>query len=384
MARSAEEVRQALSQFDIMMFNFVFADRDGNIGWVASGKLPIRSQRDGTVPFVVKDGKDNWVGWIPFEKNPQIHNPPKEWLGTCNHNTVDRNYPYYYSSHLSPSYRYRRLIQLMEQPGKKSREDHWQFQRDSMNLMAREIAPVMAKALLARQDTKELGETLSKWDYLDHTDQAAPTIFQAVYREFALLVFQDELGDDLAMSMLKVWYFWQERLQQMILEGNSPWFDNTLTKDVKETRDDLFHKAAQIASEKLRSSLGQDPKEWKWGKVHTIEFVSPIRREGFGKGWLGDGPHPFQGSGETLHRAIFPFHDPFKVNYSASLRMVADLSDDDKILAVLPGGVSGRIFHPHAKDQIKAFISGEKMYWWFSDKAIQEHKEKTLILNPAK
>jgi penicillin amidase len=381
-AKSAEEVRKALSQFDIMMLNFVFADKDGDIGWIASGKLPIRSQGDGTVPYVVKDGKDNWVGWIPFEKNPQLRNPQKGWLGTCNHNTVKKDYPYYYSSHLSPSYRYRRLIQLMEKPEKKSVDDHWQFQRDTMNLMSKEIAPVVATALLGRQDTKELGEILSRWDYLDHTDQTAPTIFQAVYREFALLVFQDELGDDLAMSTLKVWYFWQERLQQMVLEGTSPWFDNTLTKDVKETRDDLFHKAAQIASGKLRASLGADPKEWKWGKVHTIEFVSPIRREGFGKGWLGDGPHPFQGSGETLHRAIFPFHDPFKVNYSASLRMVTDLSDDDKILAVLPGGVSGRIFHPHAKDQIKAFISGEKMYWWFSDKAIQEHKKTILLLQP--
>ncbi|RPJ38949.1 MAG: penicillin acylase family protein [Deltaproteobacteria bacterium] len=381
-AKSAEEVRQALSRFDIMMLNFVFADKDGNIGWIASGKLPIRSQGDGTVPYVVKDGKDNWVGWIPFEKNPQLHNPQKGWMGTCNHNTVGKDYPYYYSSHLSPSYRYRRLIQLMEAPGKKSVDDHWQYQRDSMNLMAKEIAPIMAKALLAHPDSKELGEILSKWDYLDHTDQAAPTIFQAVYREFALLVFQDELGDDLAKAMLKVWYFWQERLQRMVLEGNSPWFDNILTKDVKETRGNLFHKAAQIASEKLRSSLGQDPKGWQWGKIHTIEFVSPIRREGFGKGLLGDGPYPFPGSAETLHRAIFAFSDSFKVTTSASLRMVADLSDDDKILAVLPGGVSGRFFHPHAKDQIKAFISGEKVYWWFSDKAIQENKKATLTLKP--
>jgi len=382
MAKSAGEVREALSRFDIMMLNFVFADKDGNIGWIASGKLPVRSQGDGTGPYVVKDEKDNWVGWIPFEKNPQIHNPQKGWLGTCNHDTVGKDYPYYYSSHLSPSYRYRRLTQLMETPGKKSVDNHWQFQRDSMNLMAGEIAPIMARALLARPDTKELGEILSKWDYLDHADQAAPTIFQAVYREFALLVFQDELGEDLAKAMLKDWYFWQERLQQMVVEGNSPWFDNILTKDVKETRDDLFHKAAQIASEKLRSSLGQDPKEWKWGKVHTIEFVSPIRREGFGKGLLGDGPHSFLGSGETLHRGIYAFNDPFKVITSASLRMVADLSDDDKILAVLPGGVSGRFFHPHAKDQIKAFINGEKVYWWFSDKAIQEHKKATLLLKP--
>ncbi len=382
MAKSTEEVRQALSRFDIMMLNFVFADKEGNIGWIASGKLPIRSQGDGTVPYVVKDGKDNWVGWIPFDKMPQLHNPSRGWVGTCNHDTVGKDYPYYYSSHLSPSYRYRRLTQLMENPGKKSAEDHWRFQRDPKNLMAQEIAPIMAKALVSRQDTKELGEILSKWDYLDHTDQAAPTIFQAVYREFALLVFQDELGDHLAKAMLKVWYFWQERLQQMVKEGNSPWFDNILTEDVKETRDDLFHKAGQIASANLRNSLGPDPHEWKWSKVHTIEFVSPIRREGFGKGLLGDGPHAFQGSGETLHRAIFAFNDPFKVVTSASLRMVADLSDDDKILAVLPGGVSGRIFHPHSKDQIKSFINGEKVYWWFSDKAIQEHKETILLLQP--
>jgi penicillin amidase len=97
---------------------------------------------------------------------------------------------------------------------------------------------------------------------------------------------------------------------------------------------------------------------------------------------LGDGPHSFHGSGETLHRAIYAFHDPFRVINSASLRMVADLSDDDKILAVLPGGVSGRFFHPHAKDQITAFINGEKVHWWFSDKAIQEHKKATLLLKP--
>ena len=90
MAKSAQEVREALSRFDLMMLNFVFADKGGNIGWTASGKLPIRSQGDGTVPYVVRDGKDNWIGWIPFEKNPQQHNPPKGWLGTCNHNTVGK------------------------------------------------------------------------------------------------------------------------------------------------------------------------------------------------------------------------------------------------------------------------------------------------------
>jgi hypothetical protein len=61
---------------------------------------------------------------------------------------------------------------------------------------------------------------------------------------------------------------------------------------------------------------------------------------------------------------------------------VADLNDEDKVLAVLPGGVSGRLFHPHTKDQVKAYMSGEKVYWWFSDKAIKEHTRTRLDLTP--
>lgn len=37
---------------------------------------------------------------------------------------------------------------------------------------------------------------------------------------------------------------------------------------------------------------------------------------------------------------------------------------------------------PHTKDQIKAFIHGDKVYWWFSDEAIKEHSKTTLVLKP--
>jgi penicillin amidase len=60
--------------------------------------------------------------------------------------------------------------------------------------------------------------------------------------------------------------------------------------------------------------------------------------------------------------------------------MVVDMADDEKIAAVLPGGVTGRLFDPHQKDQVKAFMSGEKIYWWFNDKAISENTVDTMIL----
>jgi len=97
---------------------------------------------------------------------------------------------------------------------------------------------------------------------------------------------------------------------------------------------------------------------------------------------LGSGPMPMGGSGETLYRGLYGLDNPFEVTICASLRMVADMADNDKIVAVLPGGVTGRLFSPHQKDQIKAFMDGNKLYWWFSDRAINEHTRSTLVLEP--
>jgi len=381
-ARTVYQVREALRDLNVIMLNFVFADVFGNIGWQASGKLPVRSRGNGTIPYVVKNTQDNWNGWIPFDDMPQAYNPTRGWVGTCNHMTVPSDYPYYYSSHMSPSFRYRRLKELIETQDVISPDDHWSIQRDTKNLLAQQIAPLMADALTAHADTKDMALILAQWDYFDNPELAAPAVFQALYRNFARLVFVDELGEDLTTTMLKDWYFWEERLLEMVHKGSSAWFDNVLTPDVTETRDDLIYRAAIEARAELEESCGRNPEKWSWGKIHTLSFVSPIRRSGFGSGLMGAGSHPMGGSGQTLYRAIYTYDRPFDVTTCASLRMVADLADEDKVLAVLPGGVSGRVFDPHRDDQVGPFMSGEKRYWWFSDQAIEEHSRNRLILAP--
>ncbi len=381
-SRSAREVRSCLSDVNIIMLNVVFADHTGNFGWQTTGKLPIRAQQDGNLPYPVTGTTDNWSGWIPFEQMPGALNPEQGWLATCNNANISQDFPYYYSSYFASSYRYRRIRQLLESPGVHSAGEHWQFQRDEKNLMAEIIAPIMARALLTRTETAEIGRLLETWDHHDSADSVAPTIFQEVYRNFAGLVFQDELGPELTSAMLDHWYFWQERLQKMVVDNNSPWFDDIKTQDIRETRDDLFCMAGLDACKRLAEISGLGPHGWKWGELHRLEFVSPLRREGLGKGWLGGGSHPISGSGETLLRSRYSFHEPYQVNLSASLRMVADMGDPDKVLAVLPGGVAGRLFHPHSIDQIESFMNGEKIYWWFSDAAIAAHTETTLLLTP--
>jgi len=382
-AKSVADARSALAHTNIIMLNFVFGDTRGDFGWHVSGRLPIRSRCAGTVPCIVTDGEDDWCGFVPIDEMPQAENLSKGWVGTCNHHTVTHDYPYYYSSYQATSYRYRRLKELMAMPGKKTADQHWQYQRDTYNLLAEKLVPFMVPILNRSLQTRPLARILGQWDYRDTVDAPGATVFHAIYERFAWLTFADELGEPLAKTMLKVWYFWQERFQQMVLSDDlNHWFDDAATNDVVESKQDILIRAALDVQADLSETLGGDPEHWNWGDVHRHTFVSPIRREGLGSVLLGGGTHPAPGSGETLYRGLYDYADPYAVTVSASLRMVADLADDDKVLAVIPGGVAGRVFHPHATDQIDAFMDGEKQYWWFSESAINAHSQSTLQLLP--
>lgn len=379
---NADEFRHMLRSVSQIALNYVFADADGNIGWQTTGRLPVRTQGDGRLPHVVTGGEDNWIGWIPFEQMPQDANPANEWLGTTNNKTITEAYPFYYSNYFACDYRQQRLMQLMAQANGTTAEDHWQYQRDIVNVKAQQIAPIMAAALLQHPDTAEFGSILRNWDGADSVDQAAPTLFHSIFETFARLVYADELGDKLAGAMLQNNYFWEQRLARMITDGHSPWFDNIQTPDVTETLDTLMHQAALESAEHLKQSLGDDPSQWLWGKIHQYEFISPIARSGRLKRWLGGGSYPANGSGDTLRRSRSPYGNIATVSVMASLRMVADMADPDKILAVLPGGVTGRQFDPHMTDQIAPFLDGQPLYWWFSDAAIEAHAKHTLVLSP--
>ncbi len=385
-ARSASDIDNALRSVTYIALNFVFADARGDIGWRASGSIPNRTDHSGALPFTIdpiKPWADNWNGWIPFNEMPHSRNPERGWLGTANHYTVAPDYPYYFSNFAAPSYRYRRLKQRIDaSAGAMSVDEHWSIQRDTKNLMAEVLTGVFIEALAADEDTRILADVLRDWDFHDTLDQPGPTVFQSVYSELAKAIFRDELGEVLAGRMLENWYFWQERFQQIVLDDTQPWFDDQSTPDLKESREEMIRRAGKSVLARLKKQLGADPASWQWGRVHTMRFDNPIRRSGFGRAWLGSGPYPVNGSGETLYRGWYSFNDPSQVTYAAALRMVVDFGDSEKVRAVLAGGSTARTFHPHQKDQIEAYVSGAPMHWWFSDKAIEAHAVSRLRLLP--
>jgi len=79
--------------------NFLIADRYGNIGYFHTGKYPIRPEKgrlgrniDPRLPFS-GTGKEEWLGVLPFDENPQGINPPEGFFANWN-NRPSKDWPY--------------------------------------------------------------------------------------------------------------------------------------------------------------------------------------------------------------------------------------------------------------------------------------------------
>ncbi|MFT5913937.1 MAG: penicillin amidase [Flammeovirgaceae bacterium] len=379
-SKSVNESIELLKNATMACHNVALADSEGDIARITIGSLPKRHKYAGIFPLLRESPIYNWKGFVPNDSTPQQTSSKSGWLASANNKSVLSDYPYYVSNHFSPGYRYERLQEYFNMKDVYSPTDLWELQRDCKNMLAERIAPIFAKVLMQDTSTAEMGELLANWDYIEDLKSVKASIFQRTYSEFAKQVYLDELGEELGMEMLKEWYFWQERLEKMILDGESDWFDDISTTE-KETMADLMIRSAKSTKTELTKKIGSNITAWQWGKIHTISFVNPLRREGFGSEWFGK-TAPMAGSGETLYRAKTNFDTPENVHFSASIRMVADFADSDKILAVQGGGEVGRTFHPHSKDQIQPYMNGMKTYWWFSDEMIQKHKHSELLLKP--
>ncbi len=85
--------RDALRDWSIAVFNFVYADKAGNIGYQMAGRVPVRGRvyagfRDADNPA------DEWQGYIPFDDLPSSYNPARGYVASANQRIVAPDYEY--------------------------------------------------------------------------------------------------------------------------------------------------------------------------------------------------------------------------------------------------------------------------------------------------
>ena len=380
LARNAFEAGEIIGRINAP-YNYTVGDTAGNIAHYTAGHVPVRRRGDGALPVPVVDDEDDWPAFVPFALAPTSINPPRGWVGNANHRTVSGEFDGHWTSYVASSWRYRRMQELFAGNGALTPADHWSAINDTLNPMARGLIPVMIAALEQEPDTLPAAAMLADWNFLDEPELAAPALFQAMMASLVRRIFEDELGVALAREYARDIYYWQERVYRMLLAGDWTWFDDTRTP-APETRDDLLRAAAREARGELESRLGPDPSAWRWGDLSRFRFNNPWVPGALADRLLGGGNYPGRGSGETLGRARFPGQGNYDPRIIDSLRFVADLGDPDKVVAVIPGGVSSRLFDPHLNDQLPAWLAGDMGYWWFSDSAIAADTQQEMTFTP--
>ena len=381
-AQTAAQVDSAVQAMDVVYFNYVFVDQAGVIGQRASGRVPVRKGAPGSYPRLAT-GEEDWVGYIPPAAMPGVLAPERGWVGTANHDTRPAGYAYEYSSYFAPSYRYRRIGQVLGAAQGMTTTDQAGLLLDPVNLQAARLLPALLGAMRQDPQQADLVALLEKWDGRDTADQAAPLVYHRIYEELALQTYADEMGSELARKYLGQWYLWQERFDELVTTPSAHWFDDVGTPQ-RENFGDMARRAARTARADLSARFGADPHAWRWGEAHRIRFFSPLRKNGTGSDWLGRAPAPMNGSGDTVMRALTAYGEGFDVEFFASARFVADLADNDKVQAVVAGGMVDRQFHAHQQDQIQPWAEGKLLDWWFSPAQVEAHAVKRQELLPAK
>ncbi|MCC5812398.1 MAG: penicillin acylase family protein [Ectothiorhodospiraceae bacterium] len=383
-ADSADALEDALRRIDIFLFNVVYATADGDIGFRATGRVPLRADNQGVFPRTVTE-EDDWLGWLPADAMPAERNPERGWVAAANHDNRPAGLEAYYSFSFAPAYRHRRIASLLDQQEAHDWDDHWRYMQDTRNLQAARIRERMVDAmdrLLSSQPglsgLAEARDLLAAWDLHDAADQAAPLIYQALYRELASQAYAPLLGDELTRAYLAIPYLWQERFDQLLLDDELDQWHGQAGPAQSRVEED----AVVAVLERLREVYGAEPGAWRWGEAHRITFISPLRPEGPGRDWLGGGSHPYGGSGETLLRAAYAQGLSFEARLHDSLRLLVDFAEPERLRVNLAGGVAARQFHPHFRDQLQAWLTGEPEIWAYGRDAVSGAAVRNAVLVP--
>lgn len=383
-ARNWEEFRAALKHFTVPGQNIIYADVEGNIGYQATGWIPIRAQGDGRLPVPGWTGAYEWTGFIPYEELPSVLNPPSGQIVTANNRVVGDDYLYLLTYDWAAPYRAQRIIDLLGDHKGLTVQDFQAIQADVYATPAERLVPYIVDAVQPQNFLEEEAlERLKNWDYRMTADSPAASIFEAVYRELVRQLFGDELGDELLTSYLKFGAAHHVAVERLLDDPQNPWWDDVRTPQ-RETRDEILTRAFQRGVDWLGSQLGDQTSAWPWGRVHGAAFEHPLGAIKPLNLLFNRGPIPAQGSGVTVNRAGFRYAKDFSVRGLSSYRQIIDLGDWERSRSMHTTGQSGHPFHPHYADMIAPWQAVRyHSMGWDRDRLAAGGAER-LVLKPAR
>ncbi len=378
-AQNWEQFRRAFSAFDAPGQNVVFADVDGDIGYQATGKIPVRASGDGSLPENGSDDAHEWTGYIPFDKLPRVYNPASGIIATANGRITPDGYPYSISTGWEAPWRTARIYRVLESGRRLSPPDMLALQTDIYSDVDRFFAERFVygvdHATKASARAQRAAEIMRGWDGRMTADSAAATLAYRARAELTRLLLEPKLGNVPAdPKEAEAGLSWKSYSWGM----GSVWLENVVHHQPQRWLpagysgfDDLL--AAAVDAVVSGPDAPQDLASWKWGGFRPVEIQHPILgRVPLLQRWTGPGVQPQSGSGYTV-KAVSRSHGP-------SERLTVDLSDLDQTTLNLVTGEAGNFLSPYYMDQWKAWYEGYTFKLPYSEKAVAATKRHELVL----
>jgi penicillin amidase len=350
-ARNWQEFTEAIARFPGPAQNFVYADVDGNIGYHATGLLPIRKNYIGDVPVDGSSGNYEWQGFIPFDQLPSFYNPPSGIIVSANQNPFPPDYPYAVNGNFSSHYRSRQIRDLLSARKGWRVPDMLIVQKDVYSAFSQ----YLAGSIVAAYDRNKARHTgledavavLRGWNGQMEKDQAAPLIVTLAYDRLKLMVAQrasPSVG-------LRYKYQMAPAVIEKLLRTRPPgWF-----ADWSET---LLQCLSQ-GLEDGRRTQGRNPARWVYGKYARLFLGNPVGSHlPLAAGFFDIGPVTMSGSPTTVKQLTG--------NLGPSMRLEADLADWDRSLLEGTTGQSGEVLSRHYKDQWEHYYYAQSFPMQFS------------------
>ena len=362
-AKNLKDVKKGASMIHAPGLNIMYGDASGNIAWWATGKLyKIKSNTNRKFILNGASGEDEIIKYLDFEENPMAENPKWNYVYSANNqpDTIANSlYPGYYL----PEDRAKRIVQLLEPKNDWNKEAMATMINDVTSAVAPNVIKEFTKILDGNPFNKKEQEAISilkKWDGSNTINNVAPTIYNKWIYLYLKNTFKDELGDKLFTQLMNT-HLIKRTIANLIKNDTSIWWDNITTKNITETRKDILSKSLVEAVTSLEKQLGNDIKNWNWGKVHTLEHGHPLGTIAALKKYFNVGPFPIKGAREVIDNRGYEYNETglYTVNSGPSTRRIIDFSDIENSISILPTGQSGNPFSKHYKDQAEMYNNGE-------------------------
>jgi penicillin amidase len=359
-ARDWSDFRRAMARWKMPAENMIYADVDGNIGWIAAGLMPRRAW-SGLLP-VPADARHEWQGFVPVSGLPQLYNPATGYIATANDNIL-RYVPWTYRTPISyefphPSYRAERLHEVLADSAGFTIRDFERLQNDDVSLFARMLAPVLVEAA-TRAGARNRPEViaLAGWNYRMDKDAYAPLVFEVWSSVLRQLATRSVYPRDVAS----------------IMEGRADWPLIVAQLHEKGRGDTLVIAALDSATVVIAKRLGPNAGSRQWGSLHTVELKHPVAA-------AFDLPAlPRSGDANTV---MATGGADYKQTAGASFREIIDLGDFDNSVAINVPGQSAQPESEHYADLLRPWANGEYFPLVFSRARVEAETKHLLMLEP--